>query len=119
MAWFLGEAIEEFATLGATKTSAPYAAFAGQGVLFQFVIAANADAVGTIKVQGSNDKTNWDDIEMVLPDGTTSTTYAVLSGVNSSFSALLGWYNWLRVVYTRTSGGAAATLTILASRSVS
>lgn len=117
MAWFLGEAIEVFATLGATKNSDPYAVLGRDSILLQFVIAANADAVGTIKVQGSNDKTAWDDIEMVLPDGTTATTYAVLSGVNSSFGALVGYYQHLRVVYTRTSGGAAATLTVRAAAS--
>lgn len=117
MAWKYGESNESVGTLGATWTSGEYHVLGRAGVLLQFVVAANADAVGTIKVQGSNNGTNWDDVEMVLPDGTTSTTYAVSSGVNSSFGALVGWYSRIRVVYTRTSGGAAATLTITANRS--
>ncbi|MBK6849013.1 MAG: hypothetical protein IPG96_16255 [Proteobacteria bacterium] len=117
MTWKYGEANESVGTLGATWTSGDFRVLGRAGVLLQFVVAANADAVGTIKVQGSNDGTTWDDIEMVLPDGTTSTTYAVASGVNSSFSALVGWYSRIRVVYTRTSGGAAATLSVVACRS--
>lgn len=114
MAWKYGEANESVGTLGATWTSGELRPRGRAGVLLQFVIAANSDAVGTIKVQGSNDGAAWDDIEMVLPDGTTATTYAVASGVNSSFGVLVGWYSRVRAVYTRTSGGSAATLSIVA-----
>lgn len=117
MAWSLGEAIEVASTLGATWTSAAREMLGAAGVLLQFIVAGNADAVGTIKVQGSNNQTNWDDVDMVLPDGTTAASYPVSSGVNSSFGVLVGGYHYFRVVYTRTSGGNAATLTILAASS--
>lgn len=116
MAWKYGESNESVGTLGATWTSGSFEVLGRSGVLIQFVVAANSDAVGTIKVQGSNG-TTWDDVEMILPDGTTATTYAVSSGVNSSFSALVGYYTRLRVVYTRTSGGSDATLSMIATRS--
>lgn len=103
---------ESLGTLGATRTSTVIRPRANCGIMAQVIVAGNTDAVGTIKVQGSNDGTNWKDVTFTLPDGSTATTWAITAGLNDSEPFLFGGYVNFRIVYTRTSGGAAATCTI-------
>ncbi len=75
---------------------------------------ADATATGTIKVQGSNDlpvstpftPTNWADI----PNATS----AVASGVGPAIVLAAMNFQFIRVVYTRASGG-SSTILVMAS----
>jgi hypothetical protein len=81
------------------------------GYAIQYVITGSP--VGSIKLQGSNDPVpdaiytapvpaNWTDIS-----GTTTAISAAGDGV---FNANGVYYNWVRLVYTKTSGTGALTV---------
>lgn len=71
----------------------------------------NGDEAGTVKIQGSNDMNvdqyqpgtdtpiNWCDIP--------TQSAAITAGASALLTINQCCYRWLRVVYTRTSGGAA------------
>lgn len=82
-------------------------------VSFQ-VIMGDATAAGTVKIQGSNDNptgittrntftpTNWSDI----PNATS----VIASGVGPMIVMSNIAFQWMRVVYTRTSGGSTTII---------
>lgn len=110
-----GESTES-TTLGATWTSSTISLDIGRTLLIQATIASNIDAVGTIAVDGSNDGANWYVIPFTDSAGTVSTTFAVTAGVNTTEPFSCEKFAHYRVRYTRTSGGAAATLTLAINR---
>lgn len=86
----------------------------GQVISASFQVVSNSsDAAGTVKIQMSNDNpgpngkavqgnfvpTNWTDV--------TSATIAVSSGAGPALILATVCYRWLRVVYTRSGGGAS------------
>lgn len=86
------------------------------------IIFGDATAAGTVKVQASNDicndryqanaftVTNWVDIPTQTATITTGTS-ALLTIANMS-------YRWIRVVYTRTSGGSSTIVVNMNALSV-
>lgn len=75
------------------------------GVMASFVpVFGDVSANGTIKIQASNDivpvggtPSNWVDI--------TNATSSIASGVGPAIMLSYMCYAWIRVVYTRSSGG--------------
>jgi hypothetical protein len=68
----------------------------------------NIDAVGTLKIQESGDGVNWKDVGFVDRAGTGYDEYAVAAGtdVHQGFVFETG-SQYVRLLYTRTGGGAA------------
>lgn len=110
-----GEMNESVATLGATWTSTVLDLDTWSECLIAATVASNTDAVGTISVEASNDKANWYTVPFADSSGTVSTTFAVTAGLNTTEPFLVGFFSHFRVKYTRTSGGAAATLALAAN----
>ena len=84
----------------------------GHSKISLHVLVSNTDAVGTLKVQGSNDKTNWVDVGFMDENGDYQTELAVSSGVdvNHCFDVTdLGMY-YVQLYYTSTSGSGTLTL---------
>lgn len=66
------------------------------------IIMTGGSPVGSLKLQGSIDGSNWHDI--------TSSTVAVGSAADDALWNIIGiGYPTIRVVYTRTSGSTTAT----------
>lgn len=64
---------------------------------------------GTLKLQGSNDNSNWTDI--------SGKSVALAGSAGSSFLSDTGFgYGFLRIVYTFTSGTGSLTATVNAKR---
>ena len=114
MTWKYGEANESVGTLGATWTSGTLAI--GGDALIVVTIVGNVDAIGTIAIDGSIDGEKWYQIPFRDSAGTVSTTFAVTAGLNTTEPFLVEDFNRCRVRYTRTSGGAAATMSMVAKR---
>ena len=112
MAWHLGENIETF-TLAASRTSDVLSKF--KDVLLMVTIEGNVDAIGEVIVDGSNDRGKWYPVPFRDSGGTVSASYAVTAGLNTTQPFLVEAFPHARVRYVRTSGGAAATLSVTAS----
>lgn len=95
-----------------SQTGSAY--FVGQAVSASFVTSCgDATAAGTVKVQGSNDihvgdpalftPTNWNDI--------TNATSAISSGTGPAIVLQTMNFQYIRVVYTKSSGG-STTITV-------
>lgn len=99
----------------ATATSASYVVGQEKTVSIH-VTVSNVDSVGTLAVQSSNDGTNWCVVGFLDQNGAAQTSLAVASGVNPNTMLIMVDLAeaQLRLVYTRTSGGAADTLTAIA-----
>lgn len=99
----------------ATATSAPYV-LGQERIVSLHITVANVDSVGTLAVQSSNDGTNWCTVGFLDQNGALQTSLAVTSGVNpNTMLVMLDMAEaQIRLVYTRTSGGAADTLTAVA-----
>jgi hypothetical protein len=67
------------------------------GYSIQAIWTAGSTPVGVLKLQGSNDNSNWSDIS-----GATSNVSGNTG--NSVFNASGVYYNYVRLVYTNTSG---------------
>jgi len=82
---------------------------------FQAIVTGGVTAAGTVKIQGSNDlppngqragfaPTNWSDIP--------NATAAIASGVGPLIVLSNVACQFMRAVYTRTSGGTGETITV-------
>ena len=102
-------------TLDAAYTSEPFVL--GQKTLFSCqLVVSNTDAVGTLKLQSSNDGSNWVDIAFQDQTGATQTSISVSSGtdVNQMLSVYPATEGNYRVDYAYTSGGSSNTLSLAA-----
>ena len=107
-------------SLAADFTSEPFLANNMSRFSAQFV--STSTAVGSIKLQGSNDAgaftsvaasgkvtgasgiTNWDDVD--------GATLAIPSARSYSLGVINPEFRWYQLVYTRTSGTGAATIRV-------
>ena len=62
--------------------------------------------VGAIKIQQSNDGTNWDDVP--------ASSVSVSAAGSQSWNLYMVGYPWARLVYTRTSGTGTLNATVYA-----
>jgi hypothetical protein len=104
---------QESLSLAASGASSPLSISGKTLVAIQCYID-NTDAVGTISIQGSNDKSNWVDLTWFDENQDPQTEYAVSSGTDVNQLFDLAWLgvHWVRVYWTRTAGGAAQTVEI-------
>jgi hypothetical protein len=92
-----------------TASATGSAIFVGQAVAASFTVYASGDAAGTVKLQASNDipvgdpvsfvPTHWVDI--------TSATITVASGTGPALVLATMNFQYIRAVYTRSSGGSS------------
>lgn len=83
-------------SMGATFNSSSAKVSNVVGYSIQSVWSGGGSPVGTLKLQASNDDTNWSDI--------TGATFSVSADGNNVFNVADCFYNFVRLVYTRTSG---------------
>lgn len=94
------------------QTSSAFSVYSAYGWAAQFVITSTV--TGTLKVQvscdpgmpdlGPNSVTNWTDM--------TNGSQAISGSGTVVFNVNLGFYNWVRFVYTSTSGSGTITGTL-------
>lgn len=75
------------------------------GYSIQAIISGGTSPTGTLKLQYSNDGTNWDDI--------SGATWSVTDNGNRMFNQSGVYYNYVRAVYTRTSGTGNLSLVLV------
>lgn len=77
-----------------------------RGYSIQAVWTGGGSPVGTMSLQASTDGTNWSDIS-------TSTLSVSGNSGNNIFNVKDVYYNFVRLVYTRTSGTANVSITLI------
>ncbi len=98
----------------ATQTGAP--AFVGQGVAASITcVFGDTTAVGTIQIQGSNEAPASQDVSKYVPSNGSfnnipNATSAVSAGVGPAIVLATMNFQYIRAVYTRTSGGSSTVL---------
>ena len=68
-----------------------------EGYCVHFVWSAGATPIGSVKIQVSIDKVNWEDLEDSPQEVTGNTGSQMIDVVEHN-------YSWVRFAYTRTSG---------------
>lgn len=104
-----------------TATITGLSFFVGQAIAASFVCTfGDATAAGTVKVQGSNDlpvgdpnvfvPTNWADI--------TNATSTIASGAGPAIVLPTMNFQYIRVIYTKSSGGSTTLQVIMSALGV-
>lgn len=97
----------------ATQTGAPV--FVGQQIAASFVsVFGDVTAAGTVKIQGSNEAPIGDPSKYVASNGSfadiPSATSTIASGVGPAIVLTTMNFQYIRAVYTRSSGGSTTVL---------
>lgn len=98
------QVMETSRSMGATFNGNAVSVARASSFSVQPVWSGGGAPAGTLKLQYSNDNTNWDDI--------SGQTFAVAADGNKMFTVNNVNYNFVRLVYTRTGGTGTLNATL-------